>query len=364
MTRTRRLSISLLIGTCLLGCAAEPEPKEIVRPVRTIEVHAKSGARTRYFSGSARAGQETQLSFRTSGRIELLEAGVGDAVLAGQLIGRLEPTDFEITVRRAQAGLQEAEALARKADADLERVRGLWENENASQNDLDAALAQAASTRARVDGARQSLEGAQRQLGFAELRAPVTGAIAEVAVEVNENVVHGQLVALMTSGARPEVEVAIPESLIAQIRKGDRVSVTFDAIPGTSLTARVTEVGVATIGGATTFPVKVRLDEGRQDVRSGMAANVTFEFSSADDLARIELPTHAVGEDRDGRFVFVAEPSADGLARVRRRSVTVRGQPTTDGLEILDGLSDGERVVSAGVTRIVDGQIVRLMDAE
>jgi len=360
--RTRTVCLTLWVGVWLIGCADTPAPTEIIRPVRTIQVYAGSVARVRNFSGSARAGRETDLSFRVAGRIELLDVRVGDPVRAGQLVGRLEPTDFEIAVRRAHAGLEEAQAMARKADADLQRVRGLWENQNASRNDLDAALAGGSSARARVDGAQQSLQSAQRQLGFAELRAPVAGAIAEVAVEVSENVRQGQLVARMTSGSRPEVEVAIPEVLIARIRKGDPVSVTFDAIPGAALAAVVTEVGVAATGGSTTFPVKVRLSEARQEVRSGMAARVTFEFSSGEGPARIQLPTHAVGEDREGRFVFVAEPGEDGLTRVRRRSVTVRPQPTADGLEILEGLSDGERVVTAGVSRIVDGQTVRLMD--
>jgi multidrug efflux pump subunit AcrA (membrane-fusion protein) len=73
------------------------------------------------------------------------------------------------------------------------------------------------------------------------------------------------------------------------------------------------------------------------------------------------LPPIAVGEDEAGRFVWVLEDAGDGTATVHRRAVTV-GALTSDGLEIRDGLEDGERVVTAGVTRIHDGQKVRGSD--
>lgn len=71
------------------------------------------------------------------------------------------------------------------------------------------------------------------------------------------------------------------------------------------------------------------------------------------------MPAHAVSEGRGGRFVFVAEPSAEGRATVRRRPVTV-GAFAAGGLEVLDGLEDGDRIVVAGISRLRDGDRVRL----
>ena len=230
-------------------------------------------------------------------------------------------------------------AAERKAEADYERVRGLYENENAAKSELDAARAQAESTGAQVEAGRQRVERTRRQLGYTRLTAPVAGAIAAVRVEENENVQAGQTVALLTSGTYPEVEVAMPEVLISQVIPGSRVDVALDALPGDVLPAVVTEVGVATVGGSATFPVVVRL-EGGED--------------------RVFVPPLAVGEDRDGRFVFVLEAGEGDLATARRRDVEV-GELTPDGLEILGGLADGELLVTAGVRRIEDGQRVRLL---
>ncbi|ANM30240.1 hypothetical protein ABI59_12590 [Acidobacteria bacterium Mor1] len=352
----RRPFLALTALLILGGCAEEPVVETVLRPVRSETVMATGSARSRTFSGTARASQETELSFRVNGRIERLAVKVGDTVRRNQLIARLEPRDFEIAVNQAEAALAQSQATFRNAESDLERIRGLWENNNASQTELDQATAGFQSARAAVDAAQQSLESVKRQLSYSALRAPVGGSIAAVNVEVNENVGNGQAIVLLTSGERPEVEVAIPEVMISQIHKGDAVTIGFDALEG-EFPGVVTEVGVASTANATTFPVTARLERENPDIRFGMAANVTFRFSG-EDRQRILLPSHAVAADDDGSFVFVLEASGE-TGVVRRRGVEV-GPLTADGLEILSGVEVGEQVVTAGVARLTDGQQVKL----
>jgi RND family efflux transporter MFP subunit len=364
MSRARLiLRLILTIALFGIGCASPAPEPEVLRPVRSERATTTGATRVRTFSGTARAGQETNLSFRVRGRIDGVFVKVGDSVQANQVIAQLEREDYEIAVRQEQANLARAEAGHRNARADLDRTRGLYESDNASKNDLDATLADAQAAGAQVESSAQALEAARRKLGYTSLEAPVDGAIAAVPVEVNENVIQGQTVVRMTSGSQPEVEIAIPELLIVEINEGDHVTVTLDALAGASFDAVVTEVGVASTGTATTFPVTVRLARGSSDFRSGMAANVAFHFES-DDGEHIHLPSHAVGGDRDGRFVFVLEDTPEsGVAVVKRIPVEI-GELTHAGLEILSGLAEGQEVVTAGVRRLTDGQRVRLLDAE
>lgn len=358
----RRLLALTLFATTLAGCTEQVSETEVLRPVRSQVVTISRGTRVRSFSGTARAGQEIDLSFRVPGRIERVAVEVGDTVQAGQLIAQLEKKDYEISERQAAARLAQSEARARNTRSNLDRIRGLYENDNASKNDLDAALAADQAARAEVDADLQAQESARRQLAHTSLKAPLSGAIASVPVEVNENVVQGQIVARMTSGSRPEVEVAIPGILIAQIQEGDPVTVRLDALPGAEFDAVVTEVGVAA-GRTTTFPVTVRLNRPARDVRSGMAADVAFRFE-AEHGEHLQVPSHAVGGDREGRFVYLLESGDEpGVAIVRRTAVEV-GDLTHDGLEIVSGISEGQRVVTAGVRRLTDGQRVKLLDEE
>ncbi len=359
----RKIMAALIFGL-LVGCAAEAPPPEPLRPVRSEQVFSGGGSRVRTFSGTARAGVETNLSFRVPGRIERFDVKVGDRVRAGQIIARLDPKDFELSVERARAALDQARASGRNADANLQRIRGLWENGNASQNDLDASLAAAQSSRAEVESAGKALEQSQRQRDYTVLRAPVNGAIASTAAEVSENVASGEAIVMLTSGSRLEVEVAMPEQLIAQVQQGDVVGVSFDALPGPTFEAIVTEVGVVATSAATAFPVTVRLSSPSEQIRPGMASQVTFRFDSADDRKRFYVRAEAVGEDRAGRFVFVLETGeGQEVATIRRTPVTI-GDLTPDGIEIFSGLEEGQRVVTAGVRRLTDGQRVKLLESE
>ena len=144
---------------------------------------------------------------------------------------------------------------------------------------------------------------------------------------------------------------------IALVEVGQPVSATFDALPGQAFPSKVIEVGVAVTGAASTFQVTVQLDGSDPGIRSGMAAEVTFRVQEGVPGDTIIVPGVAVGEDDAGRFVYVVEPGADGIATVRRRDVEV-GR-LTEGIEIVSGLSPGEVVVTAGVRRLSDGLKVR-----
>jgi RND family efflux transporter MFP subunit len=361
---TRHLRMTSLVPAAvlvLMGCGeAPPEPEPELRPIRSATIRQSGGERERTFSGTFRATIRSRLSFRVPGTVQQLPVTVGQTVRSGQLIAQLDPRDYELQVQEARAGLTQARAAKRNAEAERDRFRELYENDNASLSAWDQARAAAESSAAQVESLEKRLELAQRQYQYTRLTAPVDGAIASTSAEINENVQAGQTIVTMTSGTLPEVEFALPGKLIAEVEESDDVTVSCDAYPGEALPAVVTEVGVAAIG-STTFPVRVRLDEPRELIRPGMAAEVTLTFEQADREGRIFVPPVAVGEDRQGRYVFKVESNGDGTGVVHRHGVTV-GELTTDGLEIVGGLSVGDVVATAGVRRLEEGLTVRLED--
>ncbi len=359
---------ALIVVLASLACEqAVEQPPPSMRLVRTQKVFATSGARTRSFTGAAKAGIESKLSFKVPGTLQQLLVEVGDVVGKGQLIAEIDPRDYELQVEEAEASLAHARAQAVNAQADFQRVRGLFERANASQADYDSARAGQDSARALVRSIEKKLELSQLQLSYTRLESPLDGAVAEVPVEVNENVETGDTIALLNAGARPEVEVAIPEVLIREILQDTPVRITFDAIPNQQISGRVTQVAVAATAGLKTYPVTVLLDRPEARILPGMSAEASFRFGSEDELLRYILPPHAVREDREGRFVYVVAETGDGVGAVERRPVVVGelvGEGEVAGLEVLEGLSDGERVVTVGASRIEDGQQVRLQESD
>ena len=344
------------------ACGGQPDASEpLIRPVRTVQVRSTGSEQVRSFTGSTAAGAEIALSFKVPGTIMRLDVRVGDAVEAGQPIAQLEPTDYELREGQAKAARSLRMAEQRNAEAQYGRVRALYENNSASRTELDAARAGAESAASLSEANSKLLELATKQLSYTRLGAPVAGLVSEVPGDENENVAAGQTVVVLSTGALPEVEVAIPERLIAQVKRGDVVQVSLPSVEGPPLPATVIEVGVSAGTGRSAFPVTARLHEGNAAIRPGMAAEVEFRFAG-DGEGRLLVPTVAVGEDRKGRFVFVFEAGADGVGTARRRVVEVGGV-SFRGIEILSGIREGETVITAGVRRIQDGASARLLEA-
>jgi len=356
-----KIFTSSLLTACavtLFACGpAEQEAEELIRPVRYVQVSAQGSARIRMFSGVARSSTEPSLSFRIPGTVQRVLVNVGDQVRSGQVLAELDPADYDLQAREAKAARAQARALEIQARSNYERVQAMYENQSASKSELDAARASYEFAHEQDNIMKRRRDLSERQLRYTKLRAPADGAIADVRIDENENVASGHVVMILISASDIEVNVSIPELLISQVREGDDVAVTFDAIRERTFPGTISEVGVASVGFATTYPVMVQLKETDTSVLPGMAAEVALTFRSESAAGQILVPSFAVGEDRTGRFVYLIDSLESGLGIARRTEVTV-GELYGENLEILSGVSDGDYLVIAGVTKLHDTQRV------
>lgn len=361
-------------GTCLIvtavmllgGCGQSDEAfEERLRPVRYVTVSDASAFRDRSFSGTSKSSRESRLSFKVTGTIVNLPVQIGQRLNAGDLIAEIDPASYVLQAQQAQASLVEAQANDRRAAANYERTKGLYANSNASLNDLESARAQAESASAVVRAAGKALEIARLNVSYTRLTAGADCSIASLNAEVNENVAAGQQVAAVSCGDAYEVTLDLPESLIGSVNESTPVSVRFGAIPGEEFSGAISEIAVASSAGSAAFPVVVKINGSHPSLRSGLAADVTFQFdSAASQDGGFVLPVTAVISDPGGAFVFVAELNeTDGEAIVRRREVTL-GELTQSGIEIAEGLQVGDRVITAGISVIREDQRVLVPTAD
>lgn len=345
----------------LSGCGQPPDVDvPLVRPVRYAEVFPAGEARARVFSGVAKAAFEAELSFKVPGTISVLNVAVGDDVVAGQHIARLDPADYQVQSLEVEAQLQRARAELRNAQANFDRVRELYENRNVSKSDLDSARAAAESAGALLRAAEQQLERVRLQLSYTELKAPQACKIASRYVEANQNVSAGQAIVRVNCGDCAEIIIDVPSAWVGRLAQGVAASVTIPALGDEHITALVSEIGVTTARGGSAYPVTVVLRDNCGDVRSGMAAEVEINVPGLTPDG-IVVPFLAVGEDRDGHFVFVLEAANDGNYVARRTAIGINVVPIPAGVQVLDGLQSGDLIATAGVRRLVDGQIVTLL---
>jgi len=355
-----RNSIWVIATVVLSGCSEEQQPTEPrLRPVKYLTVSDEGATRDRSFSGISKSSLESRLSFKVSGTVTNLPIQIGQRLGAGDLIAEIDPEGYLLQVQQAQASLVEAQANERQAASNYDRTKGLYANDNASLNDLDAARARAESATAVVGAANKALEIARLNLSYTQLKAETQCSIASIDVEVNENVSAGQQVAAVSCGDDFEVTLDIPESLIGGVDEYTPVSIRFGSIPGEIFSGQISEVAVSSLGGSATFPIVIRVNERHPSLRSGLAADVTFQFDSANvSGTTIVLPVAAVVNDPSGTYVFVAEKTdSANESIVRRRSVEL-GELTQSGIEIASGLQIGDRIITAGITVIREDQRV------
>ena len=349
----------LLLCTLITGCEQEKAPvTEKLRPVSTIVVSGEQKQLYREFSGVAKAGAKSRLSFRVAGKIEHLDVKVGEKLTKGQKIASLNKSDMELELQKAEAALAQAQAEARNASANYGRIKKLYETETASRTELDNALAANEAAKAMETQAEKQLALARQKLSYTDLYINEDDCVVATSeVEVGENISAGNPVVTVNCGNTIKVETAVAETFITNIQPGNKVTVQLNAIPDTRFTGAVTEVGVDAQG--TAYPVTISLEDPERKALPGMAAIIYFALEQSKETDNsVFLPLHVVQAERDNTFVYVVEDQKDGSAILKKRGVEL-DEFGPESLQVIEGLSPGEVVVTKGISRLYDGMRVK-----
>jgi RND family efflux transporter MFP subunit len=346
----RAVPLSALLFV-VLGCAEEPPEKEVLRPVRSIVVGDPSVVSNRWWPGRAKATQEVDLGFEVTGQLAERSVKVGDNVKAGTVMARLDPRDYENALVRAKAERDRARAF-------FDRVAEAATTGAVARQDVDDA-------RARFNQADAEVKIAQKAVDDTRIVAPFDGVVSRTFVDNFQNVLAKQPVIRFLDVSRIEMTVNIPEAFISLAPYVKDLRVRFDALPGHELRATIKEIGGEASQSTRTYPVTLILDPASQgaDVKPGMAGEATAgRIEIPDDLRqeRVEVPAAALfspdGAAPEDTFVWVV----DGQTKtVSRRKVTT-GELTERGGTLVQGLEAGERIVTAGVSYLREGQKVRI----
>ena len=333
-------------------------------------------------SGYVTARLQSTVSSKVTGRIVEVLVEEGMAVRRGQVLARLDDTTERsyLALAEAQLGarrgaLAELEVRHEEARLDLDRQRRLLEQRLIGQADLDAAQAEADSLGARIANQREQIVVAEREIDVRRtaledtvIRAPFGG------VAISKDAQPGEMISPVSAGggftrtgvctivdmSSLEIEVDVNESYINRVSPGQRVVATLDAYPDWEIPARVITTIPAADRQRATVLVRIAFDElGDPRILPDMGVNVAFleagpppEETLADAAPRLWIPAAALRGDGGARVVFVARGGA-----VERRAVTTGVEDGGD-VEVLAGLSAGERVVVEGPPELADGDRV------
>ncbi len=364
MSRYRVLPV-LLTAMVLSSCSEEPvEEKELIRPVRAIQVSVQAEGSGRSFPGTPKATQEVDLSFRVGGPLITFPVDIGDRVKTGDVLASIDPRDYEVELDNARGQLNRAEASAKRAQADYDRELNILAQDAGatSQAAVDRKEANRDQARAEIRSHKASVSAANDKLKYTKLKAPYDGVVVNTLVENFETVVPRQKIVRVLDDSWIEMIVNIPENLISLIPDVKDIRVRFDPYPDRSLEAKIKEIGNEASKTTRTYPVTLIMEQ-PEDIKilPGMAGTATGTLPVSGTGDQSDKPVVPIGavftpdtQKRDHVWV-IDEKSGNVKLRVVKT-----GNLTPSGIQIIDGLDTGEWIAIAGVHTLREGQEVRI----
>jgi multidrug efflux system membrane fusion protein len=359
--KNKRITFGLLLVTVFFMSCNEKkeEEKPPVRPVSYQEVGFLGGESTRTFSGTANTEKVINLSFRNNGIITEFNLKIGQTVNKGQLLAKLDNVQSRLNYENSLSSLNSAKSQMNTAKLSLDRVRSLYEKGSTSLSDYESSKNQYRTAVDTYESAKRSVAIQQEQIKYGYIYAPENGIIAAVNAEIEENVTAGQHIAILNAGLDMKIELGIPENVINQVQKDMSVVIKMSSLGGLEFSGKITEVSPSIDQNTSTYPVSVKIINPSEAIKSGMAANVTFEFGSTQSSTKtLVIPAKSVGEDATGNFVFLIEES-ESKSIVKKQPVKV-GNLTSEGFAVEQGLFAGQKIAVAGLQTLLDGQEVKM----
>ncbi len=350
------LTFLSLLGLLLIsGCEKEvTEQVEVIRPVKTMVVEAPILDRSRMFPGKVAASEEVDLAFQVSGALTQLPVRQGQDVEKGTVLAQLDTRDY-------RSDLKAAQAESARARADYKRAAEIFKRRLISEADVDRL-------RAARDVAAANLEKARKAVKDTTLRAPFDGVIATLYVDNFQDIQAKQAVLSLQDNSSLDISVQVPENIIVRAgRARDEVDLVaiIESIPDREFPLAVREFSTQADPDTQTFEFILSMPAPEDiNVLPGMSVSVKVTpkegiVSTGLDEPLIRIPATAVFAATSGeatQYVWIFENQ-----QVQQREVTI-GRLLGSETEIINGLSPGERIVTAGVHYLQPGQKVRLFE--
>lgn len=352
------LATVLGIGAAgLSGCTEEKKEEAtapVIRPVKIVEI-AKADARKLTYSGSVQSRTEMNLGFRVAGKVNDRSVNIGDRVRKGEVLARLDPTDYSLAVQAAEANLDAAAKAVETARLANDRVRMLFKTNTVAQSQVDQAqLAYDQAVASRI-AAEAALDQARNQLAYTELASDRDGIVSLVSAEPGQIVSAGSPILTVVADDEKEIKFAVPETEIGNFSIGQTVEASFWSDKALTLAGKVREVSGSADPQSRTFQVRVSLP-GNDKVLIGMTATIEAKIDAS--AGSYSVPLSALAEKDGGKIVWTVDAAK---ATVHARPITVSGF-TGDGVDVMSGLRPGDLVVAAGTQFMRENLTVKLPD--
>ncbi len=360
--------LTLLLS--LVGCGNEETTEEKDPLVKTQTVSLGAGNAEGSYPGTVKGRYETNMSFQVGGRILQRYVQAGDKVHAGDVLMSIDTRDVQQQATQADAQVNAATAQLDLARSNLRRYTALYEENAVPASVLDQYQTAYDAAQASYDQAVAAANQSQNALGYTNLVAASDGVISAVNAEAGQVVAAGQTVATLVQSQELEVEINVPESRIAALSIGQAATCSFWSLNNQNVSGVVREISPMADRTAGTYRVRISLPQPPEGLYLGMTATIGIsgnstvgsqpaktDITDTNESNLALLPLSAIYQTGDTPNVWLVDKNNLALS-LKPVQVESFGK---DQVRV-QGLSQGDIVVTAGVHKLREGTKVRLAE--
>ncbi|MCK6451262.1 MAG: efflux RND transporter periplasmic adaptor subunit [Alphaproteobacteria bacterium] len=360
-TRVRMIGLAALLAAGAGPTSAQPAPAAPAPAVIVEKVEKQDVRPSIDFTGRIKAVDKVDLRARVTGFLEKRLFKEGDDVKEGALLFTIEKQQYQAALDQQKAEVAKSQAAVTNAVQQLARARELVRSQNIAQSTVDQRVAEEGAARANLQAAQAAVRAAEINLGYTDIKAPISGRIGQASV-TSGNLVGPDSGVLATIVSQDPIYVTFPVAqriLTEMQRRAIETGRQTEAIvrvrlpdgSGYKHPGKIDFVDVQASQGTDTVTVRASLPNPDRILIDGQSVGVTAERAEAE-LALV-IPQTAIQIDQAGRFVIVV--GADNKAEVRR----IKATPRKDGTAVVEeGLKEGELIIVQGLLKVRPGIVV------
>ena len=361
---SKLIQVAAVALAALLPVAAAPaeQTPEIADDAAVVRIRIVEAKRTAFaadvvFTGDIQAQAQTNVAFRTNGKVATRLVEVGDHVEADQVLARLDPKDQKSDLDTTKAALVSAEATLAQAKVAFSRQEQLLKGGYTTRPSYDNAEQQQRTAQAAVDSAKAALGTSEEQFSYTDLRSGVAGIVMSRSVETGQVVQAGQTVLTLAQDGPRDAVFNVYEALTASPPSDKTVGVALQADPAVVTRGSVREISPTVDATSGTVKVKIGLESTPAAMTLGSVVIGRGKFKARD---AVVLPWSALYRWENKPAVWVYDTRSGAVAP---RAVTIE-RYGVDSILGGNGIATGESIVVAGIQFLRPGQTVAVAKAE
>ncbi|AVX30009.1 RND family efflux transporter, MFP subunit [Carboxydocella thermautotrophica] len=365
------LGLTLLVGAAGCGSKAkETATASEAVPVEVVTATEGPISQTITIAGKVVPKQEIALVPKVGGKVSRVTVDIGQRVKAGQVVVELDASDLKAQIAATEAAVRLQQSLQKQAEVNYQdalnnynRIKYLYDQGGASQQQLDAARAnldraQAAyspagggSSAAQIQQAQAQLQAQRVQLANFTLTSPINGVVTARNIDPGEMASPGVPVLTIVDDSTMLVEVGLMENQINYARPGQTVEVKITAT-GRTYQGVIQSISPAADPRSKSYLTRIEINNADETVKGGMVAEVTLAAQEKDKA--LLIPKAAIVEKLGARYVYVVTGNKVDEVKIET------GLSDAEKVEVLSGIKAGQKVVIAGQNLLADGTEVQI----